>query len=99
MSCWVCLNHVARAQRWCRARVPEHVHDEVLIEADVSDRRHDRGVPPLWPAGSDRAWTRFPLSRRVLVLTGPPYVKAAVGSGSWDVASSWCRSDLSLGGS
>ena len=29
---------VARVQRWCRARVPDHVRDQVRVEADLAER-------------------------------------------------------------
>ena len=29
---------VARVERWCRARVPEQVRDQVRVEVDVADR-------------------------------------------------------------
>ena len=55
---------VARVQRWCRARVPEHVRDEVRIEADVAER-HLTIVEcrPPWRADFGPEWTRFPIAR------------------------------------
>ena len=55
---------VARVQRWCRARVPEHVRDEVRVEADVAER-HLTIVEcrPPWRADVGPGWTRFPIAR------------------------------------
>jgi hypothetical protein len=55
---------VARVQRWCRARVPEHVRDEVRVEADVAGR-HLTIVEcrPPWRAEFGPEWTRFPIAR------------------------------------
>jgi hypothetical protein len=55
---------VARVQRWCRARVPEHVRDEVRVEADVAER-HLTIVEcrPPWRADFGSEWTRFPIAR------------------------------------
>jgi hypothetical protein len=51
-------------QRWCRARVPEHVRDEVRVEADVADH-HVTIVEcrPPWRADFGPEWTRFPIAR------------------------------------
>ncbi len=55
---------VARVQRWCRARVPEHVRDVVRVEADVAER-HLTIVEcrPPWRADFGPEWTRFPIAR------------------------------------
>lgn len=55
---------VARVQRWCRARVPEHVRDKVRVEVDLADR-HMTIVEcrPPWRAGFGEEWTRFPIVR------------------------------------
>jgi DUF3024 family protein len=55
---------VARVQRWCRARVPEHVRDEVRVEADVAERHLTivECCPP-WRADFGSEWTRFPIAR------------------------------------
>jgi len=55
---------VARVQRWCRARVREHVRDEVRVEADVAER-HLTIVEcrPPWRADFGSEWTRFPIAR------------------------------------
>jgi len=53
---------VARVQRWCCARVPERVRDEVRVEADVADR-HLTIVEcrPPWRTDFGPEWTRFPI--------------------------------------
>ena len=55
---------VARVQRWCRARVPEHVREEVRVDADVAER-HVTIVEcrPSWQAEVGSEWTRFPIAR------------------------------------
>jgi len=55
---------VARVQRWCRARVPERVRDEVRVEVDVAER-HLTIVEcrPPWRADFGPEWTRFPIAR------------------------------------
>ena len=53
-----------RVQRWCRARVPERVRDEVRVEVDVAER-HLTIVEcrPPWRADVGAEWTRFPIAR------------------------------------
>jgi hypothetical protein len=55
---------VARVRRWCRARVPERVRDEVRVEVDVADR-HLTIVEcrPPWRPDFGPEWTRFPIGR------------------------------------
>lgn len=55
---------VARVQRWCRGRVPEHVRDEIRVEVDVADR-HLTVVEcrPPWQEGVGSEWSRFPIAR------------------------------------
>jgi Protein of unknown function (DUF3024) len=55
---------VARVQRWCRDRVPEHVRDQVRVEVDVAER-HVTIVEcrPPWRADMSAEWTRFPIAR------------------------------------
>ncbi|MDA8438747.1 MAG: DUF3024 domain-containing protein [Propionibacterium sp.] len=55
---------VARVQRWCRARVPEAMRDQVRVEVDVADR-HLTIVEcrPPWRANMGPEWTRFPIAR------------------------------------
>lgn len=63
---------VARVQRWCRGRVPEHVRDEVRVEVDVAER-HVTIVEcrPPWRADMGVGWTRFPIARlRYVKSTG-----------------------------
>ncbi len=63
---------VARVQRWCRARVPERVRDQVRVEADIASR-HVTVVEcrPPWRADMGTAWTRFPIARlRYVKATG-----------------------------
>ena len=51
-------------QRWCRARVPERVRNEVRVEADVAGR-HVTIVEcrPPWRADFGPEWTRLPIAR------------------------------------
>ena len=67
---------VVRVQRWCRARVPEHVLDQVRVEADVADR-HVTIVECRAPWRSDLGleWTRFPVAR----------LRYARGTGLWSL--------------
>ena len=55
---------VARVQRWCRARVPDHVRDQVRVEADLAER-HLTIVECRPPGRLDIGpeWTRFPIAR------------------------------------
>ncbi len=55
---------VARVQRWCRARVPERVRDQVRVEVDVAPR-HLTIVEcrPPWRADVGPDWTRHPIAR------------------------------------
>jgi len=54
---------VARVQRWCRARVPDRVRDQVRIEVDVAPR-HLTVVECRAPwAGDGPEWTRHPIAR------------------------------------
>jgi hypothetical protein len=51
-------------QRWCRARVPERVRDEVRVEADVAERHLtivECRAP--WRADFGPEWTRFRIAR------------------------------------
>ncbi len=55
---------VARVQRWCRARTPDYVRDEVRIEVEVADRHVtivERRPPWREDFGAER--TRFPIAR------------------------------------
>ena len=55
---------VVRVQRWCRARVPAQVRDQVRVEADVAER-HVTIVEcrPPWRTDLGAEWTRFPIAR------------------------------------
>lgn len=56
--------------RWCRERVPEHLWDQVRVEAELADR-HVTIIEtrPPWDGQGD--WTRFPVARlRYTVKTG-----------------------------
>ena len=61
---------MARVQRRCRGRVPEHVRDEVSVEVDVADR-HLTVVEcrPPWRADIGTEWSRFPIARLRYVKT------------------------------
>jgi hypothetical protein len=52
-----------RIRKWCDARVPESLWDQLRVECDISER-HVTIVEtrPPWD-GSDREWTRFPIAR------------------------------------
>lgn len=55
---------VARVQRWCGARVPEHARHQVLVECDVAARHLtivERRAP--WREGLGPEWTAFPIAR------------------------------------
>jgi hypothetical protein len=53
---------VRRIQGWARARVPEHLWQQVKVEADVADRYVDIvEVRPPWNGIADH--TRFPIAR------------------------------------
>ena len=55
---------VARVQRWCAARVPEHARDQVRVECDVAARYLtivERRVP--WSEESGPEWTSLPIAR------------------------------------
>jgi Protein of unknown function (DUF3024) len=55
---------VARVQRWCRGRVPEHVRDQVRIEVDLAERSVTIvECRPPWQAAVGTEWTRLPIAR------------------------------------
>ncbi len=55
---------VVRVQRWCRARVPAHVRDQVRVEADVGGRLVTVvECRPPWDGEVGEEWTRFPIAR------------------------------------
>ncbi|WP_250557260.1 DUF3024 domain-containing protein [Pseudonocardia lacus] len=55
---------VERVRRWCAARVPERVRDQVRVECDV-EPRHLTVVEcrPKWAAEADGEWLRAPVAR------------------------------------
>lgn len=53
---------LARIRRWCNARVPQHLWDQVKVEADVADRHVTIvEVRPPWDGQGEP--TRFPIAR------------------------------------
>jgi hypothetical protein len=64
---WGCLMALPEAdphriRLWARERWPEHLWDEVKVEADVADRHVDIvEVRPPWDRVGDH--TRFPIAR------------------------------------
>lgn len=76
---------VARVQRWCRARVPEHIRDQVRVEVDVA-ARHLTIVEcrPLWRPDFGPDWTRFPIAR----------LRYTAATGLWSLY--WCDRNLAL---
>ncbi len=67
---------VARVQRWCRARVPEGVRDQVRVEVDVADRQVTIvECRPPWRADLGSEWTRFPIAR----------LRFTKGTGMWSL--------------
>ncbi len=55
---------VARVQRWCAARVPEHALHQVRVECEVAPRHLtiiERRVP--WREDFGPEWTSFPIAR------------------------------------
>src|SRR5215207_11273482 len=55
---------VARVQRWCAARVPEHARNQVRVECETAPRHLtivERRAP--WRADFGPEWTSFPIAR------------------------------------
>jgi hypothetical protein len=55
---------VARVQRWCAARVPEHAHHQLRVECQIAPRHLtivERRAP--WRQESGPEWTSFPIAR------------------------------------
>ena len=55
---------VARVQRWCAARVPEHARHQVRVECEVAPRHLtivERRAP--WREDFGPEWTSFPIAR------------------------------------
>lgn len=61
---------LARIQLWCHERVPEHLQDQLRVEADVTPRHVTIvEVQPPWDGVGE--WTRFPVARlRYTAATG-----------------------------
>ena len=55
---------VQRVRRWCAARVPEHLHDELRVEVDVAPQ-HLTIVEtrPPWREDVGPEWARSPIAR------------------------------------
>ncbi|HCU91764.1 MAG TPA: transposase [Actinobacteria bacterium] len=55
---------VARVQRWCDQRVPDHARDKLRIECET-ELRHLTIVErrPPWREGVGPKWTRSPVAR------------------------------------
>lgn len=55
---------IARVQRWCGARVPEHARDQVRVECEVATRHLtivERRAP--WREDVGPEWTSLPIAR------------------------------------
>lgn len=55
---------VARVQRWCAARVPEHARHQVRVECELAARHLtvvERREP--WHEDAGPEWTSFPIAR------------------------------------
>ena len=55
---------IARVQRWCAARVPEHARHQVRVECEVAPRHLtiiERRAP--WREDFGPEWTSFPIAR------------------------------------
>jgi hypothetical protein len=55
---------VARAQRWCAARVPEHARHQVRVECELAPRHLtivERRAP--WREDYGPEWTSLPIAR------------------------------------
>ena len=70
---------VRRVRRWCDARVPEHVRDELRVEVDLAPR-HLTIVEtrPPWRADFGPDWTRSPIAR----------LRFTKATGMWELL--WC---------
>lgn len=51
-----------RIGRWCRERVPEHLWEQVRVEAEIADR-HVTIIETRPPWDGQGGWTRFPIAR------------------------------------
>lgn len=54
--------YLVRIRRWCDARVPKHLWEQVKVEADVADR-HVTIVEVRPPRGGQGEHTHFPIAR------------------------------------
>ncbi len=55
---------IARVQRWCAARVPEHARHQVRVECETAPRHLtiiERRAP--WREDLGPEWTSFPIAR------------------------------------
>jgi hypothetical protein len=55
---------VARVQKWCAARVPDHARHQVRVECEPAARHVtivERRTP--WQEGTGQNWTSFPIAR------------------------------------
>ena len=55
---------IARVQRWCAARVPEHARHQVRVECQIAPRHLtivERRAP--WREDLGPEWTSFPIAR------------------------------------
>jgi hypothetical protein len=62
---------IARAQRWCAARVPEDARHQVRVECQVAARHLtivERRAP--WREGFGPEWTSFPIARMRYTAAG-----------------------------
>jgi hypothetical protein len=60
---------VARVQRWCAARVPEHARHQVRVECQVAPRHLtivERRAP--WREDAGPEWTSFPIADKSWTL-------------------------------
>lgn len=64
--------------RWCREQVPEHLRDQVRVEAELADR-HVTIIEtrPPWDGQSD--WTRFRTAEGLVDTLGVVVQAAFVG--------------------
>lgn len=54
---------MARVQRWCAARAPEHARHQVRVECEIAPRHLtivEQRVP--WRPGFGQEWTSFPIA-------------------------------------
>jgi len=65
---------VARVQRWCAARVPEHARHQVRVECDVAPRHLTivgRRAP--WREDVGPEWISFPIARLRYTAADKPW--------------------------